>query len=85
MSCEFYDNISSEDVQSSLLTTLSRLEDGKPEGRIAAGSWTRGKIDKTKNGVWKTRNGNVFNDERISLDISMLPIRVFTDAIIVRT
>ena len=35
-----------------------RLEDAKPEGRIAAGSWTRGKKEKNKNGVWKTRNGN---------------------------
>ena len=65
MSCEFYDNISSEDVQSSLLTTLSRLEDGKPEGRIAAGLEPVEKLTRQKMASERRGTATLTTDSRL--------------------
>ena len=68
------------------MSNLDEVNDGKPEGRIAADFQVRGNMTRRWNGVCKVAERlAIFNDECISFDESTLPIRVFADANIVRT
>ena len=68
------------------MSNLDEVNDGKPEGRIAADFQVRGNMTRRWNGVCKDAERlTIFNDECISFDESTLPIRVFADASIVRT
>ena len=65
------------------MSNLGEVNDGKPEGRIAADFQVRGNMTRRWNGVCKDAERlAIFNDECISFDESTLPIRVFADAII---